>query len=100
MKVMHHIYAEKVNRIAAEITRFTKGGGILYIEAPAYERAHRPESYTEPEPGTYVHTSGDEKGVPHHFFREDELTSLFSGFAPLDLSVKYDYHYCFTALRK
>jgi SAM-dependent methyltransferase len=67
MRVMHHTYAEKVNRISAEIGRITRSGGILYAEVPAYELVHRPLPCTEPEPGTYVPSSGDEKGTPHHF---------------------------------
>jgi SAM-dependent methyltransferase len=97
MRVMHHTYVEKIKRIAAEIGRLTKRGGLLYAEVPAYERAHRPYPCTEPEPGTFLPSSGDEAGIPHHFFRREELVSLFPGFVPLELEVKYDYHYCFTA---
>jgi len=100
MRVMHHTYVEKIKRITAEIGRFTKSSGLLYIEVPAYERAHRPNPCSEPEPGTFVPSSGDEAGVPHHFFRKEELVSLFPDFAPLDLEVKYDYHYRFTARKR
>ena len=100
MRVMHHTYAEKIRRIASEIGRFTKSGGLLYTEVPALELAHRPTPCTEPEPGTFVPSTGDEAGVPHHFFRKEELTSMFSDFISLELDVKYDYHYCFTARRK
>ena len=100
MRVMHHTYLEKIGRITAEIGRITRGGGLLYLEVPAYERAHRPVPCTEPEPGTFVPSNGDEAGIPHHFFKKEELTSLFPNFTPLELDVKYDYHYCLTARRK
>jgi hypothetical protein len=31
------------------------------------------------EPNTYVRTEGHEKGVPHHFFDEQELLDELSG---------------------
>jgi SAM-dependent methyltransferase len=100
MRVMHHTYIEKINHIAAEIGRITRSGGILYTEVPAYERAHRPLPCTEPELGTYMPSGGDETGIPHHFFKKEELVSVFADFTPLELDVKYDYHYCLTARRK
>lgn len=100
LRVMHHTYVEKIEHMAGEISRITKSGGLLYLEVPAYERAHRPLPCSEPEPGTFVPSSGDEAGIPHHFFRNEELASLFSDFTPLELDVKYDYHYCFTARRR
>lgn len=99
MRVMHHTYSEGIRRIAAEISRLTKSGGLLY-EVPAFERAHRPESCMEPEPSTFVPSSGDETGIPHHFFTKGELITLFPCFDPVELDVKYDYHYCFTARRR
>ena len=51
MEVMHRAYADNVRRIAAEITRLTRSGGLLYVESPAYEVAHKPHSYTAPGPG-------------------------------------------------
>ena len=102
VRVFHHTYIEKIGRIASEIERITRSGGVLYAEVPTYEEAMRlklegPRS-EEIEPGTFVPLGGDEAGIPHHHFKRHELLRLFPRFTRLNLEEK-DEHLCFTATR-
>src|SRR5438876_6570282 len=96
MRVLHHTYVDRIKRIASEIERITKTGGLLYVEVPTYEKAMRQKregsKSKEPEPGTFVPLEGDEAGIPHHHFRKDELVSLFPGFTPKTLDEKSEHH--------
>lgn len=102
MRVMHHTFVDKIRRIASEVSRIAKRGGYLYVEVPTYEEALRLSSEgmksEEPEPGTFVPSTGDEVGIPHHHFKKDELTALFASFTPLAIETRYE-HLCFTARR-
>ncbi len=102
MRVMHHTYLDKIRRASWEIARITKSGGHLYVEVPTYEKAMRLRlegmKSQEPEPGTFIPSTGDEAGIPHHHFKKEELIALFPGFTPRELEEKQE-HYCLTALR-
>jgi SAM-dependent methyltransferase len=102
VKVFHHTYIEKTERIASEIERITRSSGYLYVEVPTYEKAVRQKlegaKSEEPEPGTFVPSEGDEAGIPHHHFKRDELLRLFPNFTRLNLEEKNE-HLCFTATR-
>lgn len=103
MRVMHHTYLDKMKIIASEIGRFTREGGFLYVEVPTHQKALRLRSEgidsEEPEPGTFVPSEGDEKGIPHHYFKKDELVAMFPDFSPLGVEERSE-HYCLTARRK
>jgi len=102
VRVLHHTYLDKIRRIASEIERVTKVGGLVYIEVPNYEKAHRQKhegvSSEEPEPGTFVPSVGDEVGIPHHHFTRDEMLRVFAGFTLRTLE-EQEEHYCFTGVR-
>ena len=103
MRVMHHTYVERIKAIASEIGRFTRRGGFLYVEVPTYQKALRLRSEgmisEEPEPGTLVPSAGDEAGIPHHYFKKDELVATFPDFGPTSVEERSE-HYCLTARRK
>jgi SAM-dependent methyltransferase len=102
MKVMHHTYFDKIRAIALEIGRFTRRGGFLCVEVPTYQKALRLRSEgvpsEEPEPGTFVLAARDEAGIPHHYFKKEELIAMFPDFSPLGLEERFE-HYCLTARR-
>jgi SAM-dependent methyltransferase len=102
VRVLHHIYADKIKRIANEIQRITRTGGFLYLEVPTHEKAMRQKlegaDSEEPEPGTFVPSQGDEAGIPHHHFTKEELRSLFPNFTPESIG-EANEHYCLTAIR-
>ena len=102
VRVLHHTYMHKIERIVSEILRVTRVGGYLYLEVPTYEKAIKQRldgaKSEEPEPGTFIPTAGDEAGVPHHHFKLNELLTVFAQFKLLTLEEK-DGHYCFTGVR-
>jgi SAM-dependent methyltransferase len=103
MRVIHHTFAETVRRIAAEIERITKAGGLLYVEVPTYEKALRQRlegsKSEEPEPGTFIPSDGDEAGIPHHHCTKEELLRLFPNCTVRRLEEREE-HYCFTGVRR
>ncbi len=76
----------------------THTGGIILIDIPASkEVALGDEGYEEIEPNTFVPTSGNEKGLPHHIFMPDEFRGIFPKLKVLDLHVIDDQVITLTA---
>ncbi len=103
MKVIHHTNFGNIRRIISEVERIIAKKGFLYLQAPTYEKAIRlrDEGSKSPEfePGTFLPTKGEEKGILHHHFTMEELLKLLSNFQINDLKVKEE-HYCVTARKK
>jgi SAM-dependent methyltransferase len=83
-QVIHHALLSDVRVTIAEIWRILAEGGIAFVTVAG--RKHRDEEYIEIEPGTFVPLGGTEKGLPHHFFTEDELLLEFGRFHILEIS--------------
>jgi len=47
----------------------------------------------EIEPGTFLPLDGREKGLPHHYFRPEEIPILFNGFSVMDLHIDPVNHF-------
>lgn len=103
IKVIHHSRFESIKKIIHEIERVTRSGGYLYVQVPVFEKAARLEKEglrsQEVEPGTFLPLEGDEQGIPHHYFRKDELLSLLGNYKIVDMNVKRE-HYRVTSLKK
>ena len=101
-KVIHHTTKENVNKVASEISRITKNGGYLFLEVPTFEKLKRLESegqrYEILGNGTVIFLDGEEKGVPHHYFEEEELLSTFSEYKVLALHTREE-HYRLTGIK-
>jgi SAM-dependent methyltransferase len=100
VRVIHHTFANAVRRVAAEIERITKLGGLVYVEVPTYEKAQRLDGMRseEPEPGTFIPSEGDEAGIPHHLCTREKLVTLFPNCTMRTLDEREE-HYCFTGIR-
>ena len=85
-QVIHHARLATVRATAWEIARILAEGGVLLVTVPVGK--HPNQEYIEIEPGTFVPTSGSEKGLPHHIFAPDEVPALFPDFTVLELSVR------------
>ncbi len=85
-QVIHHALRATVLQTAVEIDRVLKSGGVLFVTVPTPQDPK--DDHVEVEPGTFVPTTGSEKGLPHHFFKLDELSALFPGYKILDLSTR------------
>ena len=102
VRVIQHALADSISKAALEIARVTRKGGRLYLEVPTPARLARQKREGVPfrkcEAGTWIPLGGDEKGVPHHFFKRGELASLFSGFTSVEIDEQAE-HFILTATR-
>lgn len=97
-----HNDAEAVRRTAAEAHRVLRDGGMFFANVlrvpesgewpPERMAARMPE---EIEPRTLVPKLGHDAGVPHHYFTEEELRDVLSGFS--QASLEMGEHIVFTA---
>lgn len=105
LRVMHHTYMDNIKRIAKEIDRVLKKGGYLFLQVPAFSHEEtlkwRQEGLKseEPEPGTYVYSEGEEKGIPHHHFTKEELLRLFENYNIEEIHCATEHYrgYCLIA---
>ena len=102
VKVIHHTYMDKIKKIFKEIDRVLKKGGFLYLQVSAYSRGKQRIKSEEPEPRTYLHLEGEEKGIPHHEFTKRELLTLLKNFKIEELHSKTEHYrgYCLIARKK
>ena len=90
-QVIHHALLATVIQTAQEIQRIIRKGGIILISVPARKAIEEDApKHNEIEPNTFVPTSGDEEGLPHHLFTPDEFRGIFPGFEVIDLRVIND----------
>lgn len=82
--VIHHNILDNIRRCVAEMHRVLAPGGraLLIILS---KRGHKYGKGKRLEPDTFVPDSGDEAGVPHHFFDETSLRELFAEFTMVKL---------------
>lgn len=82
--VIQHGRIGQIKKAISEIHRVLKKGGILYLSVPSVKH---PEYFTgeEIEPRTKINIDAIDGDVPHHYFTEDELRSLFNKFKIIKL---------------
>jgi SAM-dependent methyltransferase len=88
VKVINHNTMAGVEDTIAEVTRVLRPGGYFFATVarhPPPEKWFEREP-VELEPRTYVPARGHDKGVPHHFFTEDEVRGLLPHFELLELA--------------
>jgi len=82
--VLHHGLTEDVRRAFNESMRvLRKGGAALFVVVS--DKDFRFGTGRKLERGTYVFTSGNEKGIVHHFFGAGELKTLLKGLETVKL---------------
>lgn len=96
IQVIHHNGLEKIRRTIGEIARVLKKGGWIWVTMPV-SKNEPSTSQKEMEPGTFVPLDGPEKGLPHHYFKEEEIPQLFAAFSIMDLHVDPLNHFSLTA---
>jgi len=86
LRVIHHTYMDNIKRIVKEIDRVLKKGGFLFLQVAAFSHEETLKwkqeglNCEEPEPRTYLYSSGEEKGILHHHFAKKELLRLFENY--------------------
>jgi len=87
VRVINHNTAAGVEATIAEVARVLRPGGYFFATVarhPPPEKWFEREP-VEIEPRTYVPALGHDKGVPHHYFTEEELGRLLGHFELIDL---------------
>jgi len=75
VQVINHHRIRDIRKTLGEIHRVLRPGGYLFLTVGT-KRPQNPSRWClvkEVEPNTWVRLEGHEKGVPHHFFDEEEL---------------------------
>jgi ubiquinone/menaquinone biosynthesis C-methylase UbiE len=84
--VIHHNTLDNIRRCVAEMHRVLVPGGKALLIVSS-QRGHRYGKGQQLERDTFVHDSGPEVGIPHHFFDEPGLHALFADFRIVALTL-------------
>ena len=96
IQVIHHSKLEGIKKTIEEIRRVLKHKGLVWVTMPVSK--NEPSTKQEEiEPGTFLPLNGREKGLPHHYFRMEEIPVLFSDFSIIDLHVDSTNHFSLLA---
>jgi SAM-dependent methyltransferase len=100
-QVIHHNLLKDILFTISEIERIIRPGGLIFITVPVLDENPKKSKgdwcLRELERGTYVPESGNESGILHHYFTEDELLDAFNGFEPLEVFIDSTDHRCLLA---
>jgi SAM-dependent methyltransferase len=99
IQVIHHNKTNNIRRTIREISRVLREGGILWVTIPVTKNEPSTKQ-KEIEPGTFIPLNGEEKGLPHHYFKKHEISSLFKDFTILDVHKDNMNHYSILAKKK
>ncbi len=96
VRVIHHTLNSNILKIVSEIDRVLRPGGYLFLQVPGYESETFDPGTMWAEPGTLIARGGPEKGVPHHYFKKNELLETFSDYTVKEIHYKSDHYggYC------
>ncbi|MBN2229701.1 MAG: class I SAM-dependent methyltransferase [Candidatus Thorarchaeota archaeon] len=104
IQVIHHNMLKDIIFTIREMERVTRTGGYVFFSVPILgpkpNNSKDDWELQEVEPGTFIPRSGPESGIPHHFFTEDEIFSLFNGFNILEIFVGNTDHRCVLGIKK
>ncbi len=96
VQVIHHNMVSGVIKTIQEISRVLAGNGLIWITMPV-SKNEPSKNQKEVESGTYIPLDGPEKGLPHHYFSENEIPDLFNKYSIVDLHVDNKNHYSLIA---
>jgi len=98
IQVIHHNLLKDIVFTVSEIERVLKPGAFVFITVPALRsKPENPEEdwqLRQVENGTYIPMQGPERGIPHHYFTENELCEVFGSFEILEISTDSTDHRC------
>jgi SAM-dependent methyltransferase len=88
IQVIHHQRLEALRQSFSEVWRVLRPGGYFYAVVPHFPPGEwKNGHYKEIEEHTFAPTEGFEKGIPHHFFTEEELASELNNFKILEVKI-------------
>ncbi len=97
VQVIHHANIATITKIIAELERVLKKGGFIFITVPKLK--NQAMKYKKIEQNTYVPLDGWEKGLPHHYFTQEELADFFFNLNIVDIHLDRMNHYCLSAFK-
>jgi SAM-dependent methyltransferase len=89
-QVIHHALLGEVQLAITEIYRILKPGGLAFVTVPCRSLSQSKLTSQKIEENTYLPLEGQEAGLPHHIFNEDNLRQAFSLFEIQDVSYRDD----------
>jgi SAM-dependent methyltransferase len=96
VKVIHHNRIGEIKKTIQEISRVLRARGLIWITVPM-PKNEPSTTHKEIEPGTFMPLDGRERGLLHHYFKKEELLSVFEGFCVIDLHIDGKTHFSLTA---
>ena len=100
-QVIYHNRLAGIQKTLSEIRRILREGGLFFATMLKYPPMCRwVGEFNEIETRTYVRMEGFEKGLPHHFFTEDELRELLQGFELLSFEIASSSKYYHVLARR
>jgi cyclopropane fatty-acyl-phospholipid synthase-like methyltransferase len=92
IQVIHHNKIKDIQNTVKEMTRVLKNGGLLWVTVPV-SKNEPSNTQREIEPQTFIPLDGIEKGLPHHYFKMEEIPPLFAKFSVIDIHIDEVNHF-------
>jgi SAM-dependent methyltransferase len=96
IQVIHHNTMQVIKKTIDEIGRVLKAKGFVWITVPVSKNEPN-RTQKEIEPSTFLPLDGLEKGLPHHYFKAEEIATYFSAFSIIDLHTDSTNHFSMLA---
>jgi len=81
IQVIHHNLMKDIVFTVNEIKRVLKTEGFIFLTFPLRQAFYvKKKNMKKVEIGTYIPLTGQEKGLPHHFFTVAEIKKVFNAF--------------------
>jgi len=105
IQVIHHAEIKSIRNTISEIYRILKKDGLVFVTVPIYSgpiTGVKKGSWTMKEIATrtYIPQDGIEKGLPHYFFKKEELVKEFKEFKVDKTYFDDTNHYCLLGFKK
>ncbi len=93
IQVIHHNLMKDIVFTVNEIARILKPQGFIFLTFPVLQGFYiKTQEMEKVEIGTYIPLTGQEKGLPHHFFTIPEINRVFSAFELSEIYVDKTNH--------
>jgi SAM-dependent methyltransferase len=93
IQVIHHNLMKEILFTVSEIERILKKEGKIFFTFPLSQGFYvKKENLKKVEARTYIPLTGQEKGLPHHFFTIPELKRVFHAFMLKEIYIDKTNH--------
>jgi len=93
IQVIHHNLLKDIIFTVDEIKRTLKPEGLIFLTFPLLQCFYvKKQNMQKVEKRTYIPLTGQEKGLPHHFFTVAEVKKVFSAFNLSEIRIDETNH--------